>query len=241
MEKIKISADTLSVLKSFARLQSSIVIDAGNEITAISSKNTLLTTCVVEENFPRQFGIYDLNRFLSALSLAKNPTLRFEEDKEYVLIKGDDGHAIKYMLGDVTAITVPPKKRIDIPEQDVNIKVIITKQQIEKIKKSASILSLPDIVISSDGDGEIYLEAMNVANTLSDESKILLKHSAGSDAKFRMVFSAENIDNILLSDYEVEIAGEKKISQFTATSGHDVQYWIAADINSEYERVGEAA
>lgn len=232
---ITIGEETISILKNFAKLQTSIVIDQGNEISVISSRATLLANAVVQEEFPVQFGIYDLNRFLSALSLAKSPKLLFDEGKEYVVITGEDGYEIKYSFSDTNNINVPVKKRLELPSEEIGF--TLARVQLEKIKKTAAVLSLPDIIISSDGDGKIYLKTMDSSNSLSDQAKIELADAVGADVEFSMVFNTENINNILSEDYAVKISS-KKISEFTALSnGYNITYWIAADINSKYSEL----
>jgi hypothetical protein len=234
---IKISNETLAVLKNFARLRSSIIIDEGNEISVISTRSTFLATAVIEEEFPFQFAIYDLNRFLSALSLTKNPELVFSENDNFVVIKGEDGHLMNYGFGDIDQVKAsnpqPPSKRLDLPSKDVTFS--LGKQQIEKVKKTASVLSLPDIVVSSSGDGDVYLGAADVSNPMSDRTQIKLEGATGGDAEFNLVFSSENIENLMAIDYSVSIS-QKKLSHFTAqANGYEIDYWIAADFNSTYK------
>ena len=56
---------TLTVLKNFAGINNSILVKEGNQLRTISVAKNILAEAEIEEDFPRQFGIYDLNQFLN--------------------------------------------------------------------------------------------------------------------------------------------------------------------------------
>ena len=43
-------------------------------------ERNVLSSKTVSENFPKEFGIYDLNEFLNVLTLVDKPHLTFEDD-----------------------------------------------------------------------------------------------------------------------------------------------------------------
>ena len=75
---MNLSEDTLHFLKNFASINPNIVVESGHTIKTIAESKTVLAAAQVEEEFPVDFGIYDLNEFLSVLSLVDNPNLKFE-------------------------------------------------------------------------------------------------------------------------------------------------------------------
>lgn len=79
---MNLSNDTLNVLKNFATINPNLVFKPGQKLKTISESKTILATAEIVEDFPKEFGVYDLNEFLSVLSLIDNPTLEFE-DKQY--------------------------------------------------------------------------------------------------------------------------------------------------------------
>ena len=58
-----ISRETLSILKNFRDLNSNILISPGNVIKTLTGAKNVMSTAVVEENFPVEFGIWDLRLF----------------------------------------------------------------------------------------------------------------------------------------------------------------------------------
>ena len=76
---MKLSDTTLTILKNFASINQGIKITEGNTLSTISPLKTLLSKATIADSFDKNFCIYDLNRFLSTLSLFKDPELQFSE------------------------------------------------------------------------------------------------------------------------------------------------------------------
>ena len=65
---MKISSKTLSLLQSFAQISSNLLVKQGNKLATRNVVNSIQARAIVEETFPRQFAIYDLNQLLSLIS-----------------------------------------------------------------------------------------------------------------------------------------------------------------------------
>jgi len=72
---MKLSDKTLNILKNFSNINQSILFKQGNKLTTISVMKNILAECTIQEEIPKDFGIYDLNQFLNGLSLYQNPEL----------------------------------------------------------------------------------------------------------------------------------------------------------------------
>jgi len=83
---MKLSDNTLTILKNFAGINNSILVKEGNRLRTISVAKNILAEADITEEFPRDFAIYDLNQFLNGLSLHQDPDLDFKEDS-YLSIK----------------------------------------------------------------------------------------------------------------------------------------------------------
>ena len=77
--RMKISNDTLEILKNFASINSNILVKEGNTLTTISPIKNVMATVNVSETFNTEFGIWDLNKFLGTVSLFEAPEFLFEE------------------------------------------------------------------------------------------------------------------------------------------------------------------
>ena len=86
MNNMKLSDNTLTILKNFAGINNSILVKEGNRLRTISVAKNILAEADITEEFPRDFAIYDLNQFLNGLSLHSDPDLDYNEDS-YLSIK----------------------------------------------------------------------------------------------------------------------------------------------------------
>ena len=84
---MNLSDNTLGILKNFAGINNSILVKEGNQLRTISVMKNILAEAQIPEDFPRQFGIYDLNQFLNGLSLHTDPNLDFTEESYLTIDK----------------------------------------------------------------------------------------------------------------------------------------------------------
>ena len=108
MNNMKLSDNTLTILKNFAGINNSILVKEGNRLRTISVAKNILAEADITEEFPRDFAIYDLNQFLNGLSLHQDPDLDFNEDS-YLSIK-EGKRRVKYFFADPNVIISPPEK-----------------------------------------------------------------------------------------------------------------------------------
>jgi hypothetical protein len=217
---MKIDTNTMTVLKNFAKINPSIMINEGNTLKTVSSTKTIVGKANVSTLFEQKFAIYNLDRFLSTLGLFKDPELTFQE--KYVTISGDN-KKLNYTYADESIIVKAPEKDIVLPSEDVTIK--ITNDEMKDVEKALSILGLPEIVISGDGN-KVYLQAVDTKNPSGDIYSIEIDDT---DKTFKAIFKSENI-KILPGDYEVIICS-KGISFW---KNEIVEYFIAVESTSTF-------
>ena len=89
---MKLSNETLTVLKNFGAINQGLMFKKGKTLKTVSSQKNILAEVNIAEEIPNEFGVYDLNNFLSGVSLHKDsPTFEFEE--KHVLITGNSGRS----------------------------------------------------------------------------------------------------------------------------------------------------
>ena len=115
---MKISDKTLTLLKNFSNINQSILFKQGKELRTISVMKNILAEATIEEDVPKDFGIYDLNQFLNGLALHQRPELDFQNDG-FVYIK-EGRMRSKYFFADPKVIVTPPEKEITLPSEDVS-------------------------------------------------------------------------------------------------------------------------
>ena len=220
---MKLSESTVNLLKNFSSINQSILFKQGSKLRSISVMKNILVEAEVPEEFPKDFGIYDLNQFLNGLSLHSAPDLDFTRD-EFVVIREGKMRS-KYFFADPTVIVSPPEKEITLPTEDVEF--ALTSQQLEKLKKAASVYQLPDISVIGEA-GVIKLVARDKKNDTSNDFSIIVGET---DQEFVFNFKEENL-KIIPGTYDV-VVSSKLLSRFS-NQNVDVVYYIALEPDSSF-------
>ena len=220
---MKLSESTINLLKNFSSINQSILFKEGNKLRSISVMKNILAEATIAEEFPKDFGIYDLNQFLNGLSLHNSPELDFENN-QFVVIKEGKMRS-KYFFADASVIVSPPEKEITLPTEDVCFQ--LTSQQLEKLKKAASVYQLPDISAIGE-NGVVKLVARDKKNDTSNDFSIIVGET---DEEFVFNFKEENL-KIVPGTYDV-IVSSKLLSKFT-NQNLDVTYYIALEPDSTF-------
>ena len=220
---MKLSESTVNLLKNFSSINQSILFKQGSKLRSISVMKNILVEAEVPEEFPKDFGIYDLNQFLNGLSLHSAPDLDFTRD-EFVVIREGKMRS-KYFFADPTVIVSPPEKEITLPTEDVEF--ALTSQQLEKLKKAASVYQLPDISVIGEA-GVIKLVARDKKNDTSNDFSIIVGET---DQEFVFNFKEENL-KIIPGTYDV-VVSSKLLSRFS-NQNVDVVYYIALEPDSTF-------
>lgn len=226
---MKLSNETLSVLKNFASINQSILFKPGKTIRTISAHKNILAEAVVTEEIPKEFGVYDLNNFLSVLSLHREePVIDFDEAN--VLISGLQGRSkIKYRFCSPGMIVAAPDKNLELNNPE--IKFDLSAEDFDWILRAANVLSSPHIAIESDGS-KVYVAAFDMQNDAAHTESLEVSTSNGD--KYKMLFKTENM-KMLAGGYAVTISS-KGIAHFKHKTVN-IQYWIATEAGSKYEKV----
>ncbi len=219
---MKLSKDTVSLFKNFAGINSNLLLKHGNKLATISSQKNVMSDTVVTETFPIDFGIYDLNEFLGAMSLFEDPELDFGE--KFVTIK-EGNSSIKYFAADPSVLTAP-QKAITFPNADIDF--TMTSTMLNMIQKTASVLRATDLIIVGDGSKMV----IQVGDKKNATGNTYNAQVGNTDKTFKVFVKVENL-KMLPGDYLVSISS-KKISRFKATSS-DLVYYVAVEADSTFE------
>lgn len=222
---MELSENTLSVLNNFSSINQNIMIRAGNVIKTISEARNVLATAVVDVDFPRDVGIYDLNEFLGVLNIVDTPNLKF--DDEFVVINDSTGRSkVKYFFSPEETLTTPSKD-IKMPAGDVSF--VLDNNTLNRLKKAASTLGHNEVSITGK-NGVLSLSVVEAQNSTSNAFSIDVDGEFG-DVTFNFILNISNL-KILPGDYDVSISN-KLISHFSHKE-MNVQYWIAFEKTSTY-------
>ena len=218
---MKLSNGTINVLKNFSTINQNLVIKEGSDISTMSAMKNIVAKAKVEEDFIKEFAIYDLNEFLSALSLFGTPDLDFQDD--YVVIT-EEGSAksLKYWYSDPSVVTTPTK---DITMPSNEVKFDFSSDSLAEITKAASVIGAPDMVLEK-GKLRVTDKKNTTANDYATELDV-----PDSDVDYKFWFKVENL-KLLPGSYSVEVSS-KNISRFS-NSNVDIEYFIALEPESSY-------
>lgn len=219
---MKLSTDTLNVLKNFATINSGIEFKKGKTLTTISSTKTVLAKATLLDQIDDDFCVYDLNQFLSVYSMHDNTELDF--DNEHIIFKSGKSK-IKYRKAAKNLIVSAPDKNLSLPSKDAEF--TLSEEDYKDIMKSAAILESDHIVFESEGK-KIYASTCTIGqdgNPTSHSNSIEV--GEGTDKKFKAVFLRDNF-KMIPGHYDVEISS-KGLASFSNTK-IDIDYWIAVEV-----------
>ena len=222
---MELKDSTLSVLKNYASINPNIVIQQGNTIKTMTEARNVLSSATLDEDFPQEFGIYDLNEFLGVINLVGEPRLAFEQD--YVVVTDSSNRSrVKYFFSDPEMLTTPTKD-VKMPPADVSF--TLDQDTLNRIKRAASTLGHSELSITGK-DGVLSLSVIDSQNATSNAFSIDVSGEFAGD-NFNFIFNIANL-KMIPGDYEVGISS-KLISHFV-NKEVGIQYWIALEKTSEY-------
>ncbi len=223
---MELSDNTMSILRNFSDINQNLLVKEGNILKTISEARNVLSTAIVDDEFPKEFGIYDLNEFIGVLGLVDKPNLKFEDD--YVTISDSTGRSkIKYFYSSEDTLTAPSK---DITMPNGEVKFGLEASVLDKIKKAASTLGHNEVSISGNNN-IIKLSVIDSQNKTSNAFSIDIAGEYPADSNFNFILNISNL-KIIPDDYEVSISS-KLISEF-ANPKMNVKYWIAMEKSSTF-------
>ena len=222
---MKISNKTLDVLKNFSEINQSILIKKGKKLKTVSALKNILAHAEVEDDFPQDFAIYQLNEFIGVLSTMNNPDLTFHD--KYVMLSQENGACTKYFYAE-PSVVIAPEKDINMPSEDINFTLL--EKQYNDLLKMSSILQLNDILVKGcSKTDKIFLAVTNKKNDTSNDYSVQV--GEGVSDPFKMYFKTENL-KMVVGDYNVHISS-KGISHLE-NMNIKLDYWIALEPDSNY-------
>ena len=220
-----LSDDTINVLKNFATINPNLVFTPGQKVKTISESKTILAQADITEDMPKEFGVYDLNEFLSVYNLVDTPTLTFEDKS--VLINGANNQVVRYFFSEIEILTTPQK---DIQMPDAELGFTLTDDILNQIRKAAAVLGHTELSLKGD-NGVITASVVDTKDTTSNSFSYELDRDNACKNDFNFIVSIPNL-KLLPGDYFVSISS-KLISNWT-NNNYPIEYFIALEKNSSF-------
>tara|TARA_B100001996_G_scaffold301612_1_gene242171 strand:+ start:28 stop:699 length:672 start_codon:yes stop_codon:yes gene_type:complete len=222
MTAVTLSKQTLAILKNFATINTSIVVKKGSLLKTISNAENILASAKVEETFPIDFAIYDLNQFIAGLLLFDDPVLHFD-NPNYVTIRDQgQGRRVKYYFSD-PEITMKAAPDRDIKFPGGNIEFTAKEEQIGALTRAAAVYGLPDFTVTS-VEQTVTLKVRDKEDDTSNAYDQVVQGS--TDGDYALDFKVENL-RLFQGDYKVSVSN-KLISQWNHND-IELSYFIALE------------
>lgn len=212
MTSFNLTPRTEEILKNFATINASILIEEGNVIRTVSNTKNTLAEAKVDVNFPKTFGIYELPRFLSSISLVENPVLSVDE--HYIHVKNET-KTLDYILSDYSNWTKPPKGGIQV---EYNNSFKLTKEDLANIMKCMSVLRSPDLSFEGNGS-KVSVRLLDAKNPTGDVFTMDIEETTET---FK-IFVKPEFFKLIPGEYNVSI--NNRVVKF---SNDELTYWLAA-------------
>ena len=214
---MKLSSETLNVLKNFSTINPGIAFNAGNVLRTISAGKTVLAKATLKEEFPEEFCINDLPQFLSVYSLYKDTVDINFDDVNIILTAGKV--KTKYRKTAKEMIITTDR---DIAASDPIVSFRVQEDILAGALKTANVLQSPNIAFESDGD-KVYITSFDAKDDSAHINSIEI--TEGNGKEFKAVFLTENM-KMIPGTYDVEV--HKGLAMFK-NAFQEIDYWIALE------------
>ena len=218
---MKLSKQTLAILKNFASINTNLLLKPGSTISTISVDKSMVASAELEETIPTEFGIYDLNEFLGVVSIFADPDIRITE-KEMVISEGRN--SVRYLPAD-TSILVTPKNSKPSINENAEVRVTLSAGELQQIIRSSSVLKVPFVTFSGNGS----TLTVKVHDKANPNSNAFTLERGETEYTFDYHIRVDLL-KMLPEDYEVTIASDKK-SRFV---GQNKTYWVMCETDSSF-------
>jgi hypothetical protein len=218
---MKLSDNTLSVLKNYANINQNLLITAGSTLSTMSVQKNIFAKAEISETFDRDVAIYDLNEFLASVTGMSDPDLDFKDD--FILVTNNNGDKLEFYYSDPSVVSSPTT---EITMPDAEITFTLSNEQLSDIVKMAAIIGAADMVLEN-GKLTVTDKKNKTANNYSKN----VNANVSEVVDYKFWFKVENL-KLLSGTYDVSISS-KKISYFK-NQNIDIGYFIALEPESYY-------
>ena len=219
---MKLSKETLNLIKNYASINGNLLLKPGKKLATIHIQNKIFSSATIAEDFPVQFPIYDVNEFLSVLSLFENPDIDFTD--KYLTIK-EGNSALKFFAASIDNMKLPPDK--DVNFADIVAEFDLSSALLTTIPRTAGVLKVDGIALVGDGTN-LSVVITDKKNATSNSYSTTV---GTTTSVFRVNVAVENI-KMLPGNYKVSIG--KKGLKFQLENS-DLVYYVAIELDSTFE------
>lgn len=223
--KMKLSKQSIDILKNFNTINSNLHITPGKDQVTVSPMKNIMVEAEFEEEFPMEFAIWDLSKFLGTLSLFDDPELTFHQN--FVVISNGSTKVVYHYAEPKIVRGCRPEREFVMPKTVIHFD--LSNREFVELQRASSVLRLPNLCIT-DNEGSIDILSLDKNDPTTNRYSITVSDTA-PDASFKMYLKSEYL-KLLPGDYSVAIS-DKSVAKFTHKS-INMTYYIALDTDSVY-------
>ena len=216
---MKISQETINILKNFSQINTNLLFRTGNSVSTINAPKSIFAKATVKETFPKEVAIYDLNSLLQLLTFSEDQEVEFGERS--MTITNDIGR-FEYFYCDASLIIAAPTKDIEVDEV---FTFSLSAKDVQTITKTVGVLAAPTISIIAK-NGKV---TMKIGDRKNDSANSFNKVIGESESEFECNISSENFK--LMQDAYECVLSRKLFCQFKNASG-TMTYLVAMEPGS---------
>ena len=213
---MKISKQTLAVLNNLSSLNTDFVFKEGKSQSSITSLKNRMVEVEFDETFPREFGVYDLKKFVKCISNFEDPDLIFNEN--FVRISDKNNEAI-FSYTDKALLT-HANKSINFPEPVAELS--LDKESLKRLIKYSKLMEFEYLVIESDGF-QAVARVQKGPNAFDNTFQVNL---ALTDQKFKVAFTITGLE-LIEDDYLISIS-DKGVCRFKSKNSK-LSYFLSTE------------
>jgi len=221
---MKISSDTLTVLKNFASINQALLVRKGDVLQTISPQNIIVSEAIVDDSFPQDFAIYDLNKLINVESLLEEPDFSFKKTNLHIV---SGNRSVNYIYADPSNIHTLPeglKEKLASYLSKAEISFKFSEDDFSGVLKASSVMGFEHLVVVGNGE-VISLVAESSGPKKKTQGNFVISLQDTTIHTFKIVFNIEHL-KLLPGNYDVNISS-KGIGHFQ-NKDVQVEYWITA-------------
>ncbi|AWH15642.1 DNA polymerase processivity factor [Aeromonas phage 60AhydR15PP] len=222
---MKLTKETLSVMKNFAAINPSLRLTPGNFIMTKSVNGVAYAEATIADEIDSELNIYDLPNFLSILG-------QLGEGSDINLSNGEiviqNGRAKVNLPDAESSVIVVPKQRLRMPPADVEFD--LKAEDLAEILKISRAVGADRIAITNRND-HIVIDAFAVEdgdNARTRYSLTVCPYEGTNN--FSFVINLENV-SVVIADYKINISS-KGAAQF---QGINTAYVFVLETSSKHD------
>ena len=180
---MQLSSKTLAILKNFSTINQGLIIKEGNTLRTMAKSKSVVAVAEVDETFPTDCKIYDLQKFLGIFSVFNDPDIEWNETSASIT-SGKSG--LRYGYGE--SVTPEPPETMKEFVGDATFE--LAAEDLSQIMKMAGILE------------SCYIVQFTLTN---DVCEVSLESTEGANRnRFNIEVSDANIDEEVIAKLNLD-------------------------------------